>query len=103
MTRCLLELQQTTGVAEQHLAVVGQRDAAGRAPEQRAPGLELQPLDLLADGRLREIEPPGGPVKAAVIGDGNEGAEQFEIEHGIHLISNCSAPSLPSPITAAFT
>jgi len=56
MTRSLFELQQATGIAEQHLTVVGQRDTAGRAPEQRTFGLELKPLDLLADRRLRQVE-----------------------------------------------
>lgn len=77
----LLELQQTTSVAEQHLAVVGQRDAASRAPEQRAFGFKLQSLDPLADGRLRQVEPFGGTVKTAAIGNGDKGAQQVEVEH----------------------
>ena len=72
--------------AEQHLAVVGQRDAAGRAQEQRAFGLKLQSLDLLADGRLRQVEPLGGAVETAAIGDGHEGAQQFEIQHAFDPI-----------------
>jgi len=34
MTRRFLELQQATGVAEQHFAIVGQCYAPRRAPEQ---------------------------------------------------------------------
>jgi hypothetical protein len=83
MAGCLLKLQQTTGVGEQHLAVVGQRDAAGRASEQRTFDLKLQSLDLLADGRLRQVEPFGGTVKTTAIGDGDKGAQQFEFEHAI--------------------
>jgi hypothetical protein len=48
MTGCFLKLQQPTRVAEQHLAIVGQRDAACRPPEQGPLGHELKPLDLLA-------------------------------------------------------
>src|SRR5260370_2373504 len=82
----LVKLQQTTGVAEQHLAVVGQRDAAGRASEQRTFSLKLQSLDLLADGRLRQVEPLGRSVKAAALSHGNEGAQQLKIQHGINPI-----------------
>ncbi|HSZ50661.1 MAG TPA: hypothetical protein VK801_03750 [Caulobacteraceae bacterium] len=87
MTRGLLELQQLTGVAEKHLAIIGQRDTAGRAPEKRTPSLELQPLDLLADGRLRQVEPFGCAVKSTAIGDGDEGAQQLEIKHAFDPIS----------------
>jgi hypothetical protein len=80
MTGGLLELQETTGVCQQHLAIVGQHDTASRAVEQRTFGLKLQPLDLLADGGLRQIEPFGCTVKATAIGDGNEGTQQLEIQ-----------------------
>ena len=74
MTRRFLELQQPTGVAEQHFAIVGQRDAPRRAPEQWAFGLELETLDLLAYRRLRLIKPFGSTTETAAIGHGNEGA-----------------------------
>src|ERR1700716_3488915 len=48
MTGRFLKLQQATRVAEQHLAIVGQCDAARCPPEQGSFGLELKPLDLLA-------------------------------------------------------
>src|SRR5690242_13075773 len=83
MARRFLELQQTTGITEQHFAVIRERHAARGAAKQRTPRLELETLDLLADGRLRQVEPFGGTMKAAAIGDGNEGPEQFEIQHGI--------------------
>ena len=78
-----LELQQATRVAEQHLPVIRQRDAARRAPEQGTLGLELQPLDLLAYRRLRQVEPLGGSMEAAAIDHGNEGSQQLEIQHEI--------------------
>jgi hypothetical protein len=50
MTGRLLELQQAARVAEQHLPVIRQGDAACGAPEQGTVGLELKPFDLLAHG-----------------------------------------------------
>jgi hypothetical protein len=83
MTGRFLNLQQATRVAEQHLAIVGQCDAARCPPEQGPLGFELKPLDLLAYRRLRQVEPFGRTVKAAAIHDGNEGAQQLEIQHAI--------------------
>src|ERR1700719_1483701 len=57
MTGRFLKLQQAARVAEQHLAIVGQCDAARCPPEQGPFGLELKPLDLLAQRRLRQAEP----------------------------------------------
>ena len=67
MTGAFLELQQATRVAEQHLPVIRQRDAASRAPEQGTLGLKLKPLDLLTHRRLRQVEPLGCSVKAAAL------------------------------------
>jgi hypothetical protein len=81
MTGRFLKLQQATRIAEQHLAIVGQCDTA-RCPSEQGPfGLELKPLDLLAYRRLRQVEPLCGAVETAAIGDGNEGAQQLEIQH----------------------
>jgi hypothetical protein len=78
--------QAATRIAEQHLAIVGQRDAARCPPEQGPFGLELKPLDLLAHRRLRQVEPLRGAVETAAIGHGNKGAQQLEIEHAIDPI-----------------
>src|SRR5258705_8741160 len=83
MTGHFLKLQQATRVAEQHLAIVGQCDAARCPPEQGTLGLELKPLDLLTYRRLRQVQPLGRSVKAAALSHGNEGAQQLEIQHGI--------------------
>jgi hypothetical protein len=79
MTGRFLKLQQAARIAEQHLAIVGQRDTARCSPEQGPFGLELKPLDLLAHRRLRQVEPLGGAVETAAIGHGNKGAQQLEI------------------------
>src|SRR6201987_686545 len=68
MTGRFLKLQQATRVAEQHLAIVGQRDTARCPPEQGPFGLELKRLDLLAYRRLRQVEPLRGAVETAAIG-----------------------------------
>jgi hypothetical protein len=83
MTCRFLKLQQATRVAEQHFAIVGQRDATRCPPEQGPFGFELEPLDLLAYRRLGQVEPLRGAVETAAIGDGNEGAQQFEVQHPI--------------------
>src|SRR5258706_16482295 len=88
MTGRFLKLQQSTRVAEQHLAIVSQCDTARCPPEQGPFGLELKPLDLLAHRRLRQVEPLGGTVETAAIGDGHEGTQQFEIQHGRLIRSN---------------
>jgi hypothetical protein len=108
MTSRFLELQQATRVAKQHLAIIGQRDTA-RCPSEQGPlGLELKPLDLLAHRRLRQVEPISGAVEPAAIGDGNEGAQQFEIQHAIDpfsinrtIISVVNNGRLPSALRTA--
>jgi hypothetical protein len=82
MTGRFLKLQQAARIAEQHLAIVGQRDAARCPPEQGPFGLELKPLDLLAHRRLRQVEPLRGAVETAAIGHGNKGTQQLEFHHG---------------------
>ena len=44
----------------------------------------LEALDLLADGRLREVEQVGGARDAARLDDGNEGAQQGDIDVATH-------------------
>ena len=86
MTGRFLKLQQSTRVAEQHLAIVSQCNTARCPPEQGPFGLELKPLDLLAYRRLRQVEPLSGAVETAAIGHGNEGTQQLEIERAIDPI-----------------
>ena len=76
-----LELQQSPRIAEQHLAVIGQRHRSCGAAKQRPFGFKLEPLDLLADGRLGEIQLLGGAMKAAAFGDRDKRAKQFKFQH----------------------
>jgi hypothetical protein len=81
MTGRFLELQQTTCVAEQHLAIIGQRDTPRCPPEQGPFGLELKPLDLLAHRRLRQVEPLRGAVETAACVPGMSGVLGVEVEN----------------------
>src|SRR3984957_4056031 len=81
ITRGFLELQQTTGVAEEHLAVIGEPDTARRAPEQRTFGLKFEALDLLTYRRLRQVEALGRAVETTAISNCDKGAQQLEIQH----------------------
>src|SRR6202008_2991205 len=72
LTGSFFELQQATRVAEQHLPVIRQLDAACRVPEQGTRCFELKSLDLLAHRRLRQVEPLGRAVKPATFSDGNK-------------------------------
>jgi hypothetical protein len=78
-TGSFFELQQPTCVAEQHLPLIRQRNAACRTPEQGALGYELKPLDLLAHRRLRQVEPLGRAVEAPAFGYGNKRAQAIRI------------------------
>ena len=57
------------GLVEERAPLLGQFDAARRAPEQREPDLLFQEMHLLAHRRLRDVEPPGGAGEAALLGD----------------------------------
>lgn len=58
-------LERLAGVAQELVAVLGQRQAA-RATQQQGPaGLLLQPADLVADGRLGQVQPPRRPAPPA--------------------------------------
>ena len=44
----------------------------------------LQALELLADGSLREVEKRGGARDAARLDDGNEGAQEADVDVAAH-------------------
>src|SRR5207247_7738017 len=55
----------------------------------------LQPLDLLADGRLGAVDALAGAGEAAGIDHRNEAAQQVEIEHANAPFINQLHTSLP--------
>ena len=76
----LVERQHAPGVAEQDLAVRGQRDLPARAVEQALAGDVFQALDLHGDRRLHAPQAPGGAGEAAGLGDRHEGAQEIDVE-----------------------
>jgi hypothetical protein len=54
--------------------------------------LFLEPPDLVADGRLRQVQPLGGAREAAGFLDGHEGSQQRRVEiHGNQPINDESS------------
>lgn len=53
----------------------GEGDLAGGAVEQVKPEFAFQPPDLLADGRLNDVHPRGGPAEVQFFGDRHEVAD----------------------------
>src|ERR1700730_3821895 len=74
--------QQPSCIGQQPFAGFGRRYVLAVAVQQRLPDIGLQPLDLLADGRLRAMNAFPGAGKTAGIHHRNKAAQQFEIEHG---------------------
>jgi hypothetical protein len=57
------------------------RSSSPRSVEQRLADIVLQPLDLLADGRLGAMDPLAGARETAGIDHRNETAQKLQIEH----------------------
>src|SRR3954469_15351498 len=70
--------QDAARLLEQHNARRGQRDAAVRAVEEPDAELVLELADLLADGRLGDVEPLPGAAEVQLFGDGDEVPEMAE-------------------------
>ena len=80
-------LDQTPRVGDECRPLGRQRHSARRAVEQPPPERRLQPLDLKRDGRLAPQQPFGGPREAEVLGDREKGAQEIEIQIGLHDLS----------------
>ena len=63
---------------QQRLALVGQRQAARQAPEQRRAQARLEVLDLRADGVLGDVQFQRRAREAQVAGRGLEGAHRIQ-------------------------
>ena len=66
---------------EHRLAAVGEADAVGVPGEECAAGLLLEAADPLADGGLADPELSPGLGEAAVLGHGDEAAQQIGLVH----------------------
>ncbi|OUD99787.1 hypothetical protein CMMCAS07_20145 [Clavibacter michiganensis subsp. michiganensis] len=65
-------------------------DAPGGADEQRHAEPALEALHLLGQHRLRDAELLGGPAEVPLVGDGEEGADEAEVEiHSRKLSERC--------------
>jgi hypothetical protein len=73
--------QQAARVTQEHLAVIGQGHRSGSATKKRSLGLELETFDLLAHGRLREVQLFGRTVEASAFSHGNKRTQQLEFHH----------------------
>ena len=69
--------------AEQHLALLGQHQAAGMAVEERDLQLLLERADLPADGRLAHAQRLTGMGEAAGLGGGMKDAELIPVHGGL--------------------
>ena len=77
--RLFLQVEQSLGMLQQHLAGVGQHAAPAGTVEERLPDLVLEPLNDLADRRLRAVQGLGRLGKAAFPDDGDERLELEEV------------------------
>lgn len=73
--------QQPPGVAEQAVALFRGQHLALAAVQQAAVQLLLEPQDLLADGRLRQVQVFGCAREVARIHHGDKAAQQDQIDH----------------------
>jgi hypothetical protein len=78
--RRVLHVEETFGMPQQYLSGVGEHTSAARSIEERMADLIFEPLNDLADRRLRPVEHLGGFRKAAFAHDRDECFE-FEQIH----------------------
>jgi hypothetical protein len=87
------------GLPEQRAPAVPQRgagrrdgDAPGGADEQRHAEPALQALHLLGEHRLGDAELLRGPAEVPLVGDGEEGADEAEVEIHSRTLSERRLP-----------
>ena len=71
-------------MGDQALAVGLEHEPLVVALEQLRAEQLLQALELLADGRLREVQERGGARDAAPLHDGHEGAQEGDVDVAAH-------------------
>jgi hypothetical protein len=91
--------QYLTGLGQELLSHESERDHAGVPVKQAYADLRFQISNDYADGRLREVEIPGGEIELAKVGHRNEGPELPQgYVHGcaallfMRLLSNAATP-----------
>jgi hypothetical protein len=73
----------------EHLAGLGEPDAASDALEQLSTGLGLQSGEVVADRGLRVVQLLSGGRHRSVTGDGSEDAKAGDVEHSSMLPMVC--------------
>ncbi|MCY1430695.1 hypothetical protein D9M71_466460 [compost metagenome] len=80
LMQLVVERQHAPGVTEHRLAGIGGQHVAVAALQQAVPGQLLEAAELLADGGLRRVQPPGRGGEAAAVGHRHQCPEQVELE-----------------------
>jgi hypothetical protein len=68
-------------VGEERRTDRGQRDLTRGAIEQLLAELGLEPADLCADARLRDVQPLGGAREVRLVGNGDEVLELSQLHN----------------------
>ena len=71
--------QQQAGLVEQGGTDFGDLHRPLGTVEQPRTELQLEVLDVLGEGWLRDVEPFGGAAEMQFLGDGNEAAERSQV------------------------
>ena len=85
VTGAVDQVEHPVGLVEEGRAGAGQLDPAVVALEQRRADRLLQLLDLARQRRLGHLEALGGPTEVQLLGDGDEGPDLVEGDHGPRL------------------
>ena len=88
----VVEGEQLAGAHQQPLAVGRERDPAGGAGEQAHAELPLEAADVAAHGLLGHVQPGGGAGKVQLLGNGDEVAQQAQVELVRHLLHTSARP-----------
>jgi hypothetical protein len=83
--RGLEPAEDHVGMLDEHLARLGQHDAAGTALQQPYAGLALERGDLLRDRRGRVGEHVGGGRQRTAAGDFAEHAQAADVQHRLKV------------------
>ncbi|MNH28817.1 hypothetical protein D3C79_890080 [compost metagenome] len=78
-----MQRQDGTRIACQPRTCWRQADRAGGALQQFLPGFALEPPNVRADRRLRQVQPFGSTGKTTAVGNGKQATQKDSIEHGL--------------------
>jgi hypothetical protein len=73
--------QGAAAFLKEHPAGAGQRDAAARSVQKLHAQLPFERFNLVAEARLGDMQPAGGPAKVKLLGDRHKVAEVVKLDH----------------------